>query len=77
MTAVLFLDTLSRSLAAEILSYPVLSYMIDSCPENSKIFCPASLEGIDSRVSAFSADLKLQSELSKGDKVLLFCAAAP
>ena len=77
MTAVVFYDISRRSAAAEILSYPVMSYMIDVCPQGGNVFCSQSLEGIDGRARTFEAFAGIRDTLAADDKVLLFLAAAP
>ena len=77
MTAVVFYNISRRSAAAEILSYPVLSYMIDVCPQADSVFCAQSLDKIDPRAHTFDSLTGLKASLAADDKVLLFFAATP
>lgn len=78
MTAVVFMNISRRSAAAEILSYPVLSYMIDACISISdKIYCDAELNGIDNRASTFESFSALCEEIKGYSRVLVIFAPAP
>lgn len=78
MTAVVFMNVSRRSAAAEILSYPVLSYMIDACADVSNaVYCDAGLNGIDSRASTFESLSSLCEEIKAYSKVLIIFAPAP
>lgn len=78
MTSVVFMNVSRRSAAAEILSYPVLSYMIDACAQISdKIYCCADLNGIDNRTSTFESFSALCEEIKDCRKVLVIFAPAP
>ncbi|MBO7275421.1 MAG: hypothetical protein J6V15_03500 [Clostridia bacterium] len=77
MTVTAFYNISRRSAAAEILSYPVISYMADVCSMADSLFCCSELEGIDSRMSTFDSLSGLKNTLNPSDKVLLFFAAAP
>ena len=77
MTVAAFYNISRRSAAAEILSYPVISYMADVCSMADSLFCSAELEGIDSRMGTFDSLSGLRSGLKADDRVLLFFAAAP
>ena len=46
MTAVVFYNISRRSAAAEILSYPVMSYMMDVCPDADSFFCSCELSAL-------------------------------
>ncbi len=78
MTAVVFMSISRRSAAAEILSYPVLSYMIDACScISDKIYCDATLDGIDDRASTFEDFSALCEEIKGSDRVLAVFAPEP
>ncbi|MBR2473243.1 MAG: glucosamine-1-phosphate N-acetyltransferase [Clostridia bacterium] len=78
MTAVVFMSISRRSAAVEILSYPVLSYMIDACScISDKIYCDAALDGIDERASTFEDFSALCEEIKGSDRVLAVFAPAP
>lgn len=78
MTAVVFMSISRRSAAAEILSYPVLSYMIDACKDiGDKIYCDSALAGIDERTSTFEDFSALCEEIKGFDRVLAVFAPAP
>jgi len=77
MTAVVFYNISRRSAAAEILSYPVMSYMMDVCPDADSFFCSCELDNIDLRARTFDSLEGLRDTLEANDRVLLFFAAVP
>ncbi|MBR5902807.1 MAG: hypothetical protein IKZ15_01135 [Clostridia bacterium] len=77
MTTVAFYNISRRSAAAEILSYPVISYMMDACSASDSFFCSCELDGIDKRTRTFDSIAGLKAAFGDDDRVLLFFAAAP